>query len=209
MIAKGLIRISHGQKPENRLVFVGLFGHPAQGATINTGGFQEMKRLGFVLLMVAIALMLGGNALAENNGVGDGKCSNQTFFGDYGFTVNGTINPGGLAGGPAPAIYIAGVQMIHADGEGNLKDFEAIVLDGTPLVDAPPSYFSEHEGTYTVNSNCTGIAFLTNAPFGGDNFITLSFVIDKKGKQIRMLGVPPFDSGGTPRTVTSVGERVE
>ena len=164
-----------------------------------------MKRLGFVLLMVAIALMLGGNALADNNGVGDGKCSNQTFFGDYGFTVNGTINAGGIGG---TTIYISGVQMIHADGKGNLADTEAIVIDGVPLVDAPPSYFSEHEGTYTVNSNCTGIAFLTNVPFGGVNFITLSFVIDKKGKQIRMLGVPPFDSGGTPRTVTSVGEKV-
>ncbi len=162
-----------------------------------------MKRLGFVLLMVAIALMLGGNALADNNGVGDGKCSNQTFFGDYGFTVNGTINP------PGTTIYISGVQMIHADGKGNLVDTEAIVIDGVPLVDAPPSYFSEHIGTYTVNSNCTGLAFLTNVPFGGVNFITLSFVVDKKGKQIRMLGVPPFDSGGVPRTVTSVGEKVE
>ena len=162
-----------------------------------------MRRLGFVLLMVAIALMLGGNALADNNGVGDGKCSNQTFFGDYGFTVNGTINP------PGTTIYISGVQMIHADGKGNLVDTEAIVIDGVPLVDAPPSYFSEHIGTYTVNSNCTGLAFLTNVPFGGVNFITLSFVVDKKGKQIRMLGVPPFDSGGVPRTVTSVGEKVE
>jgi len=161
-----------------------------------------MKALGFVLLMVAIALMLGGNALADNNGVGDGKCSNQTFFGDYGFTVNGTINPPGIT------IYISGVQMIHADGKGNLADTEAIVIDGVPLVDAPPSYFSEHEGTYTVNSNCTGLAFLTNVPFGGVNFITLSFVMDSGGKQVRMLGVPPFDSGGTPRTVTSVGEKV-
>ncbi len=162
-----------------------------------------MRRLGFVLLIGTIALMLGGNALADNNGVGDGKCSNQTFFGDYGFTVNGTINP------PGTTIYISGVQMIHADGKGNLVDTEAIVIDGVPLVDAPPSYFSEHIGTYTVNSNCTGLAFLTNVPFGGVNFITLSFVVDKKGKQIRMLGVPPFDSGGVPRTVTSVGEKVE
>jgi hypothetical protein len=195
MIAQGLTRISHGQKPEKRLVFLGLFGHPAQGATINTGGFQEMKRLGFVLLMVAIALTLGGNALAQG-------CSNATFHGNYGFTVNGTINPPGIT------IYISGVQMIHADGKGNLKDTEAIVIDGVPLVDAPPSYFSEHIGTYTVNSNCTGLAFLTNVPFGGVNFITLSFVMDSGGKQVRMLGVPPFDSGGTPRTVTSVGEKV-
>jgi hypothetical protein len=162
-----------------------------------------MKRLGFLLLMVAIALMLGGNALAQNT-----TCTEATFRGDYGFTVNGTITPGGV-GSTFPTIYIAGVQMINADGEGNLKDIEAIVIDGVPLVDKPPSYFSEHIGTYTVNSNCTGLAFLTNVPFGGSNFITLSFVMDKKGKQVRMLGVPPFDSGGTLRTVTSVGERVD
>jgi hypothetical protein len=43
-----------------------------------------MKRVGFVLLMVAIALMLGGNALAQG-------CSNATFHGDYGFTVNARL----------------------------------------------------------------------------------------------------------------------
>ena len=164
-----------------------------------------MKRLGFLLLMVAIALMLGGNALAEDNGGETFKCSNETFHGDYGFTVNGTINPGGLAGGPAPAIYIQGVQMMHADGKGNLTDNEALVLNGEPLVNAPPSYFSVHVGNYKLDSNCTGLAFLTN----GVNFITLSFVVDKRGRQVRMVAVPPFDSGGTPRTVTSVGEKVE
>lgn len=156
-----------------------------------------MKKLGLLLLLMAVAAMLGGTALAGDN------CSNATFQGDYGFTVTGTINP------PGTTIYISGVQMIHADGDGHLKDTEAIIIDGTPLVDAPPSYFSEHIGTYTLNSNCTGLAYLTNVPFGGVNFISLSFVIDKNGKQVRMLGVPPFDTGGTPRTVTSVGEKVE
>jgi hypothetical protein len=159
-----------------------------------------MKRLGFLLLIGAIALMLGANALAQDNGAETFKCSNATFHGDYGFTVNGTINPPG-----GPTIYIQGVQMMHADGKGNLIDNEAIVIDGTPLVNAPPSYFSVHVGNYKLDSNCTGLAFLTN----GVNFITLSFVVDKRGKQVRMLGVPPYDSGGTPRTVTSVGEKVE
>jgi hypothetical protein len=131
-------------------------------------------------------------------------CTMATFRGDYGFTVNGTITPGG-----GTVIYIQGVQMIHSDGLGNLTDNEALVLNGTPLVDAPPSYFSVHTGTYTLNSDCTGLAYLSNLSEGGSNFIWLSFVVTKSGAQIRMVGVPPFDSGGTPRTVTSVGEKVE
>jgi|PeaSoiMetatran63_FD_contig_61_643633_length_748_multi_9_in_0_out_0_1 hypothetical protein len=167
-----------------------------------------MKRLGFLLLMVAIALMLGGNALAQNIGDASAKCSNATFKGDYGFTVNGTILvPSSDLGAPPTVIYIQGVQMIHADGQGNLTDDEALILNGFPLVNNPPSYFSEHFGTYTLNSNCTGTAFLTNAP--GPNFVNLSFVIEKKGTQVRMVVIPPFDSGGIPRVVTSVGDRVE
>jgi hypothetical protein len=132
-----------------------------------------------------------------------GTCSLASFKGDYGFTVNGTITPGG-----GVVIYIQGVQMIHSDGNGNLTDSEALVLNGVPLVNAPPSYFSEHSGTYTVNSNCTGLAYLSNVSEGGSNFIWLSFVIDQGGREIRMVGVPPFDSGGAARTVTSVGQKV-
>jgi hypothetical protein len=182
-----------------------------------------MKRLGSFLLIVAIALMLGGNALAQNNGRETAKCSNATLKGDYGFTVNGTIFPVPAAFGvPNNTIYIQGVQMMHFDGKtdaegigpsgpkGNLTDNEALILNGVPLVPtAGPSFFSVHTGTYTVNSDCTGLAYLSNVPEGGVNFIWLSFVVDKRGKQIRMVGVPPFDSGGIPRTVTSVGDKVD
>jgi hypothetical protein len=131
-------------------------------------------------------------------------CSPSSFQGDYGFTVNGTITPGG-----STVIYIQGVQMIHSDGNGNLTDNEALVLNGVPLVDAPPSYFSLHTGTYTLNSDCTGLAYLSNVSEGGVNFIWLSFVVTEGGKVIRMVGVPPYDSGGAARTVTSVGTKVE
>jgi hypothetical protein len=36
----------------------------------------------------------------------------------------------------------------------------------------------------------------------------LAFVIDTDGKKIRMVGVPPYDSGGIERVVTSVGNRI-
>jgi hypothetical protein len=176
-----------------------------------------LTQVGTTCRVVLISGLLAASAFASDpssnaapntgpNGPGNAwpLCSMATFSGDYGFTVNGTITPGG-----GVVIYISGVQMIHSDGNGNLSDTEALVLNGVPLVDAPPSYFSLHTGTYTVNSNCTGLAYLSNVSEGGVNFIWLSFVIDKAGKQIRMVGVPPFDSGGTARTVVSVGEKVE
>ena len=181
-----------------------------------------MKRLGFLLLMLAIALMLGGNALAEDNQHAKTKCSNETFEGDYGLTVNGTINLGGLQTGFLAPLYIQGIQLIHADGDGHLTMSESLMINGIPLTQfagapeaagPPPGYFSEHFGTYTLNSNCTGTAFLTNVGVSGypenTNFIYLAILMDKKGRQVRMVGVPPFDSGGILRTVTSEGEKVE
>jgi hypothetical protein len=128
-------------------------------------------------------------------------CSNATFQGNYGFTVNGTINTGAT-------IYEGGVGLISADGKGNLTASQALVLNGVPLVDAPPSYFSQYTGTYTLNSNCTGTALLTNVPAGGSSFESLSIVVDLLGNEVRMVAVPPFDAGGTPRTITIVGDRV-
>jgi hypothetical protein len=129
-------------------------------------------------------------------------CSNTTFQGNYGSTVNGTINQ------PGTTIYESGVGLISADGKGNLTASQALVIDGVPLVDAPPSYFGQYTGTYTLNSNCTGIAFLTNVPSGGVNFETMSIVVDQLGNEVRMVAVPPFDSGGLPRTINIVGDRL-
>jgi hypothetical protein len=129
------------------------------------------------------------------------SCSNETFHGDYGFTADGVLLPAGAA-----SIPIKGVQLIHADGKGNLTDSESFVIGGDPAFGGTgPGFFSEHHGTYTVDSNCTGIAFLTN----GTNYIWLAMILDEKGKQVRCLAVPPYDSGGIPRVITSIGQRVE
>lgn len=171
-------------------------------------------------LLAASAL---ANAQSGDQETAPFTCSNATIKGDYGFTVNGTIFPVPAAFGiPGDIIYIQGVQRMHFDGrtdavgigpngpKGNIRDKEALVLNGAPLVPtAGPRFFSVHTGTYNIHPDCTGLAYLSNVPEGGVNFIWLSFVVDKRGKQIRMVGVPPFDSGGLPRTVISVGEKVE
>jgi uncharacterized membrane protein len=147
----------------------------------------------------AICGLLAASALANASDT----CTTATFQGAYGLTVNGVLSPAG-----GPGITIGGVQRIHSDGKGNLTASQALILNGVPLVDNPPSYFSPWTGTYTLNSDCTGLAFLTNIPSGGANFLWLSFVVDTGGFQIRMVAVPPYDSGGIPRVITSIGERV-
>src|SRR5438309_3915274 len=150
-------------------------------------------------------------------------CSTETFKGAYGFTVTGfvlpplTIGEFGFGGGQG-AVPIQGVQLIVSDGKGNLTDKESLSLGGQPLAATATNPFSGHYGTYTIDSDCTGTAFLTNAKFicpsspdscPNANTVSLAFIIDKVGKKVRMVGVPPYDSGGIQRVVTSIGEKLD
>lgn len=198
-------------------------------------------RINSILRIAGCAGMLCGmlsmTALAQNN------CSTGTFSGAYGFTVTGFVlppNPTGSFGLPPSfggenenAVPIQGIQLITSDGRGNLTDSESLNLAGSLLAVTSPqtSLFSSHYGTYTVNSNCTGVAFLTNAkyvcPTGETtcpsvSFITLAFIINTTGTTVRMVGTPTcnapaqtgtssctYDTDNLNRTVTSVGERLD
>src|SRR5450755_4701725 len=153
-------------------------------------------------------------------------CSVETFRGAYSLTVTGFVLPPltspimgefGFGGGEG-AVPIQGVQLLTSDGKGNLTDKESLSLGGQPLAATPENPFSKHYGTYTVDSDCTGIAFLTNAKFicpsspdscPSANVVTLAFIINKSGMKIRMVGVPPYDSGGIQRVVSSIGEKLD
>jgi len=39
--------------------------------------------------------------------------------------------------------------------------------------------------------------------------VTLAFIINKSGMKIRMVGVPPYDSGEIQRVVSSIGEKLD
>jgi hypothetical protein len=134
-----------------------------------------------------------------------GACSNETFKGDYEVVVNGSILPS-----PGVSLPIQGVQILHSDGKGHLLDTESLVVNGAPLagpdgkpLGQPPAFFSLHTGTYTINADCTGFANETN----GFNFVNLAVVIDRAGKRITMVVVPPYDTNGTPRVITGIGQR--
>jgi hypothetical protein len=168
-------------------------------------------------LVGRIALLCG--ALATY-GFANESCNERTFRGAYSFTVTGfvlptlTIGEFGFGGGEG-AVPIQGIQLITSDGHGNLTDKESLSLGGQPLAATEANPFSLHYGTYRVDSDCTGIAFLTNAKYVCPNspddcksasFVTLAFVINRAGTKIRMVGVPPYDSGGIQRVVSSIGE---
>jgi len=134
-----------------------------------------------------------------------GACSNETFKGDYTVVVNGSILPS-----PGVSLPIQGVQILHSDGKGNVLDKESLVVNGVPLagpdgkpLGPSPAFFSLHTGTYTINADCTGFMNETN----GFNFVNLAVVIDRAGKRITMVVVPPYDTSGTPRVITGIGQK--
>ena len=174
------------------------------------------------LLSTASRLGLLSAALAFGAFAHD-TCSTETFKGAYSFMVTGFVLPAltigefGFGGGEG-AVPIQGIQLITSDGKGNLTDKESLSLGGEPLAATAANPFSNHYGTYTVNSDCTGIAFLTNAKFvcpsspancPTANFVNLAFIVDTAGRKVRMVGVPPYDSGGIQRVVTSIGEKLD
>jgi hypothetical protein len=192
------------------------------GILAETGGASMRITSNFTILANACraGLLCGAftlSAFAHNS------CSTETFKGAYGFTVTGfvlpplTIGEFGFGGGQG-AVPIQGVQLVVSDGKGNLTDKESISLGGQPLAATETNPFSLHYGTYTVDSDCTGTAFLTNAkyvcPSSPDNCptantVSLAIVIDKAGKKVRMVAVPPYDAGGIPRVVSSIGEKLD
>jgi hypothetical protein len=150
-------------------------------------------------------------------------CDARTFNGSYDFTVTGFVLPAlnigefGFGGGEG-AVPIQGIQLITADGKGNLTDKESLSLGGSPLAATAANPFSNLSGTYTLESDCTGTAFLTNAAVicpssptncPNANFLNLAFIINKTGMKVRMVAIPPYDSGGIERVITSIGEKSE
>ena len=93
-----------------------------------------------------------------------GGCSVATLNGAYGDVLRGEV----LNVGP-----IVAVGVTNFDGKGNLVADQTINING--------NVFQEPgTGTYTVNSNCTGIADLVGA---GPH----SFVIVDGGKQMDLM----------------------
>ena len=123
-------------------------------------------------MVLCFLLASGVSALAQpgNGESGNGRCSNRTLSGDYGFALEGTF---------LPNTPFRGVVMQHYDGNGNITQVDHVVVYGAP----PPQEWTPGYGTYTVNRDCTGAATLTT-PAGT---IYLHFVVVNNGKQINQV----------------------
>ena len=141
------------------------------------------------IVIVLGALGSGASAMDQSAGTeskGEGRCSNGTLLGDYGFALEGVIL--------GPELRFRGVVLQHYDGKGNITQVDHVVLNGVP----PAEEWTPGTGTYTVNSNCTGSAVL-NTP--GDPQVNLHFVIVRGGKEIHQV----VDAN----LVSAVGTKVE
>jgi hypothetical protein len=107
-----------------------------------------------------------------------GHCSNRTLSGDYGCTVQGFLLD--VPGLPPQATFVA-VTTSHFDGNGNVTGTEHAVVNGQSFSPG----FDSNDGTYSVNSDCTGRATVNtpNSPVPLD----LYFVIDDNGKEFRQV----------------------
>jgi len=126
--------------------------------------------IGFVSLLV---LGLVSRVQAE-------ECSNVSLKGTYGFSCEGTIVGGPLAG------PIAVVAVFTADGNGTGSEVETISANGNIF---QGELFTV---TYSVNADCTG-SFVSKGlgPVFLDAVFHNYFVIDDNKKEYRLIGTEP------------------
>ena len=135
---------------------------------------QALTSVVFVMAFVSL-LVLG---LVSRGQAGD--CSNNSLKGTYGFSCEGTIVGGPLAG------PIAVIGVFTADGNGNGSEVETFSLNGNIFQGVPFTV------TYTVKADFTG-SFVSKGlgPVFIDAVFHNDFVIDDNKKEIRLIPTEP------------------
>ena len=146
-----------------------------------------MKRVLSVLLTVglfAAALIVFAISRRTVQPVyAQGGCNLATLTGNFGFTFSG-LETHSSGGHGSPNIPFRGAGLGTFDGVGNFSATFASSFNGSS------STGNLYSGTYTVNSDCTGL--LTATPgSGGDNF---AFVIVSAGTEILATDLTPGDT---------------
>jgi hypothetical protein len=118
-----------------------------------------------------VALGLAASARAESN------CSVATLKGTFGFNANGFLTAPSPGPGPFAAI---GVQSF--DGKGNTAATSTVSVNGDV-------HRVTINGTYTVNSDCTGSMTLTFSPSGLVNH--LDFLVFSNGAKLQGIRTDP------------------
>jgi hypothetical protein len=148
---------------------------------------NKISRISRVLALFMIVIGgLGGGALADED-ARQGRCSNRTLRGEYGFAIEGELLAGPKAG------PLRGVAMTRFDGEGSLTQVDHVVNNGVP----PAVQWRPSSGTYSINADCTGTATIQSND--GSPLVNLSLVVVKRGSEIHTV------VEGPGAAVTSIG----
>ena len=127
-----------------------------------------IRKISFAFVVLALA---GSAAHAQGPGH---RCSANKLRGQYGFKIDGA----GIT--PAPGRFAAvGTQTF--DGAGNFSATNYISVEGVIGL-------YSFTGTYTVNSDCTGVA---TAHFAGGMTSTMYFVIVESENRIYSISLDP------------------
>ncbi len=131
-----------------------------------------------VALLLAVSMFYAQSVVAEEQATSKAKeCSKATLSGSFGYSSTGTLLDSYV---PAPYAGPFGeVGRQTFDGRGNTSAKATTSSNGNI---APVTV----EGTYTVNSDCTGSMTLSVSPF--DSVVHADFVIDEDGGQVRAIG---------------------
>ena len=150
----------------------------------------------FLTIMITFFCGVMPSAWAEDSVVPKCKhCAGQSFKGCYGFSHDGMMMmmemEMEMVGDPPtpvlvpvdPPIPMASVGVLYSDGKGNLTGHEMVKF-------GPATFPANISGTYTVNADCTGTAWVCATPYGSEEGIesTISFVITGcEGEELQLL----------------------
>ena len=126
------------------------------------------------LSLFMVVLVIGATAYAQTatNDPHGSRCSNRTLFGSYGYLAQGQVLPA-----PGLAFPFTSTGRVNFDGNGILSWVEHTVIGGVQQ----GSDWTPANGTYTVNSDCTGtmVVVTPNSPVPLQLFIS----VVQQGKQ--------------------------
>jgi hypothetical protein len=181
------------------------------------------------------------NASAQEPTSPNATCSNATLSGRYAHLIQGAYGaPGTPEFGQSFGVAwpFQGVQTLVFNGHGTLTGSESFVASGGEITNPTGTHFVPVVGTYTINSDCSGIGYicsnhatgtLSGAPttcnlesikseYGTSrfwtDFVAVTIVLGSNGKTFHMLVIPPYDGGtsasnGIVRTISSTGTKMD
>lgn len=203
---------------------------------------MRLKSIYNMMVMTSTLAVVFGFTAANGFAQGSyGTCSSTTLSGRYAHLVQGSYGAGSASEFTQTfglALPFMGIQTLVFDGNGNISGSESFVAGAGEITNPTQGvHFVPVVGTYTINSDCTGIGYIcsnhaTGAVSGGastcnlqnitanygtsgfwTDFVAVTIVVTTNGNTFHMLVIPPYDGGtnasnGIVRTISSTGTRM-